>query len=103
MKCVDRIEDLLQRVGGRSRRQVLTHPKGEFGFGNAHFVARHGSGAAIGNDSLGQNASGHRAIDIDVLLPGFTGGCDLPAEQTCRGVTLDPGLDRVTFDTVVRP
>ena len=36
-----------------------------------------------GNHGLGQDASGHRAIDIDVLLSGLAGGCDLPAEQMC--------------------
>jgi hypothetical protein len=43
MKCVDRIENLSHRVGGRSRRQIRMHAKGEFGLGDAHFISRHGS------------------------------------------------------------
>jgi hypothetical protein len=51
---------------------------------------------------VGQNASGHRAIDIDVSLAGFTGGRNLPAEQFSARLVFDFRLDRVPLDTVAR-
>jgi len=103
MQRADRVKHLLHGVGLRSRRQVGRHAKGEFGLGDAHFVSRHRSRAAIGDDGFGQDASGHRAVDIDVLLPGFAGGRDLPAEQFCLRIALDSFLDRVGFSAAVRP
>ena len=47
MQRVDRIENLLQRVGRSARRQIHAHAEGEFGLGDAHFVARHGSRSTI--------------------------------------------------------
>src|SRR5450631_2327522 len=76
------------------------HAKGEFGLDDAHLISRHRSGAAIRNHRLGEDASRHRAIDIDMPLPGFAGGCDFPAEQSFGGVIFDSRLDRVTFGTV---
>jgi len=35
---------------------------------------------------FGKNPPGHRAVDIDVFLPGLAGGRDLPAEQMRRRV-----------------
>jgi hypothetical protein len=78
------------------------HAKGEFRLGDAHFISRHRSRAAVGNDGLRQDASSHRAIDIDVLLPGFAGGRYLPAEQISARVVFDPRLDRVTFRAIAR-
>ena len=95
MQRVDRVEHLLHGIGRGARRQIDAHAKGEFGFGDAHFVARHRSRAAIWYHGLGQDASGHRAVDIDVLLSGLAGGCDLPAEQTSGRISFDCRLDRI--------
>jgi hypothetical protein len=76
------------------------HAEGEFGLGDAHFISRHRSRASVRNDRLGQDAPGHRTIDIDMLLPGLAGGRDLPAEQASARVVFDPLLDRVTFRAV---
>ena len=103
MQRVDRVENLLHGIGRRSRRQIRRHAKGEFGFADPHFIARHGSRAAIGNHRLGQDAPGHRAVDIDVLLPGLAGGGDLPAEQVAGRMLFDRRLDRVAFRAVARP
>ena len=103
MQRIDRIEHLLHRIGRGARRQIDAHAKGEFRFCDAHFVARHRSRPAIGNYGPGQDAPGHRAVDVDVLLSGLAGGRDLPAEQTFRRILLDRGLDRVGLDAVVRP
>ena len=103
MQRVDRVEDLLHRIGRGARRQIDAHAKGEFGFGDAHFVARHRSRSAIWYHGLGQDAPGHRAVDIDVLLSGLAGGCDLPAEQTSGRIFFDFRLDRVAVDAIVRP
>ena len=102
MKCADRIENLSHGVGRHSRRQIRMHAKGEFRFGDAHFISRHRSRAAIRNQRLGQDASSHRAIDIDMLLPGLAGGCDFPAEQRSRRVFFDARLDRVAFRAIAR-
>ena len=100
---LDRIENLLHAVGRRPRRQVRSHAKREFRLGDAHFVSGHRGRAAIRNDGFGQNAPGHRAIDIDVLLPGLAGGRDFPAEQRSSRVVFDLRLDGVTLGAVARP
>ena len=103
MQRVDRVEHLLHRIGRGTRRQIDAHAKGEFRFGDAHFVARHRSRSAIGDHGLGQDAPGHRAVDIDVLLSGLAGGRDLPAEQIFGRIFFDCRLDRVGLDAIARP
>ncbi len=102
MQRADRVEHLLHGVGRVARRQIGLHAKGEFRLGDAHFIARHRRRAAIRDHGLGQDASGHRSLDIDVLLPGLAGGGDLPAEQFFAGVVFDRRLDRIGLGAVAR-
>ncbi len=103
MQGVDGIEHLLHAVGRRPRRQVDAHAEGKFRLGDRHLVAGHRGGAAVGDHGFGQDAPGHGAGDIDMLLSGFAGGGDLPAEQMRGRIALDRGLDRITLGTIGRP
>ena len=99
---VDGVEHLAHGVGCRSRRQIGAHAKRKFRLGDAHLVAGHRRRSAVGKHGLGQDASGHRTLDIDVFLAGFAGGRDLPAEQMRARISLDGCLDCIAFGAVRR-
>ncbi len=103
MRRVDRVQHLLHSVGRGARRQIDAHAEGEFRFADAHLVALHRSRSAVCYHHFGEDASGHRAVDVDVLLAGGAGGRDLPAEQSFGRIFLDRRLDRIALDAVARP
>src|SRR6266436_1300833 len=74
--------------------------KCEFQLADAHFISGHRSSAAIRYGRLRQDASGHRALDMDVLLAGLAGGRDFPAEQFSARIILDRRLNGVALGAI---
>src|SRR3954468_13345154 len=111
MQAVYGGEHLVDSIRRRARRQIASHAESELGFADAHRVALHRGGAAIGDHGVAHDPAGQRSRDIDVLLSGLARRRDLPTEQgpaerCLHGITLaaalwpQPWLQRVKLGAV---
>src|SRR3954468_8741970 len=97
MQAVYGGEHLVDSIRRRARRQIASHAESELGFADAHRVALHRGGAAIGDHGVAHDPAGQWSRDIDVLLSGLARRRDLPAqhcpaERSLHGVTLGAAL-----------
>ena len=84
VQALDRGHDFIHCVGLGARGNRRPEPERKLRLCHAHEVPGERAGGVRPKDRVLENAPRKRAIDIDVLLPAFTGRRDLPADAFGR-------------------